>query len=315
MLPTGVAFKSSQTQQSPELKITRERKAATPGETYPDFEFSFQDTWTGLQIVPQQPSQYKQLRVETPTIANCLQQTVATLQAPVKCRTDVQNEQWQPVGMQRSSLSGGSCRKQLREEAIFRRGCRSGMVVNASAGGRPQPPNSPRSIIIPSGNNFAAPGPESGGGADLYLPFLKPAVDQGPDVSTEEQLQILRDRRGLWHEYAACVTSLNRSGYTSATIDESTGMTGVEQNTIVVATQVFNSLKASGLSEEKLRTFETMGGAEVLYETRTLSSLQRLQAAEYMIDQGLDPKFSREVAKAMKEYERRKRDEGRECFT
>ena len=140
-------------------------------------------------------------------------------------------------------------------------------------------------------------------------------MDQGPDVSTEGQLEILRDRRGLWHEYAACVTSLNRSGYTSAAIDESTGMTGVEQNTIVVATQVFNSLQASGLSEDRLRAFETMGGAEVLYETRTLSSLQRLQAAEYMIDQGLDPKFSREVAKAMKEYERRKRDEGRECFT
>ena len=55
----------------------------------------------------------------------------------------------------------------------------------------------------------------------------------------------LRDRRGLWHEYASIIPLLARKGYSPAMIDEATGMTGVEQNMVVVAAQVWSPLTYS----------------------------------------------------------------------
>lgn len=55
----------------------------------------------------------------------------------------------------------------------------------------------------------------------------------------------LRDRRGLWHEYASIIPLLARKGYSPAMIDEATGMTGVEQNMVVVAAQVLSPLTYS----------------------------------------------------------------------
>lgn len=56
------------------------------------------------------------------------------------------------------------------------------------------------------------------------------------------------------------------------------------------------------------------GGAEVLYEIRILSVNRRKDAAEYIAQQGLDSKGAREVARSMKEHERRKREAGQEAF-
>lgn len=133
-------------------------------------------------------------------------------------------------------------------------------------------------------------------------------------MSVEEKLSILSDRRGLWHEYAPVLTSLQRAGFTATVIDDTCGINGVEQNTIVVATQVYKSLQASGLGAVDLSFFDN-GGAEVLYEFRTLSTQQRMNAARYAIDERLDAKGARELTKAMKEHERRKRDEGQASFS
>eukprot|EP00850_Spirogloea_muscicola_P023634 SM000373S13616 [mRNA] locus=s373:38575:42158:- [translate_table: standard] len=132
--------------------------------------------------------------------------------------------------------------------------------------------------------------------------------------SPEEHLEVLRDRRGLWHEYAPLIPALNRAGYTSPAIEEATGLTGVEQNAIVVALQVYNSLKSSGLEPDKLAEFDN-SGAELLYELRVLSAEGRRSAAEYAIEAGLDAKGCREVARCMKDYERRGREEGRSFFS
>ncbi|XP_024402609.1 rubisco accumulation factor 1.1, chloroplastic [Physcomitrium patens] len=155
-----------------------------------------------------------------------------------------------------------------------------------------------------------------GGGRDLYQPFRPPINIETPSGATTvtEQLEILRERRGLWYEYASLIPILVRSGYTPSMIEEETGMTGVEQNIIVVGSQVRNSLKANGFDEEMLRTFD-LGGGELLYELRILSAQQRRTSAEFVIERKMSPKEACELARSVKDFERRKNSEGYKEFT
>lgn len=181
--------------------------------------------------------------------------------------------------------------------------------------------NRPR-LIIPGGGSGGANYSSSGASltsmsSSLYLPFLRPtpeAESENSDLSIDAKLEILRERRGLWHEYASLIPSLNRSGLTSSFISESTGMTGVEQNTVVVAAQVYNTLKEFGVEEHVLGFFD-IGGADVLYELRVLPVDRRKIAAEYVVENALDGKGAKDLARAMKEFERRKREKGREAFS
>lgn len=150
----------------------------------------------------------------------------------------------------------------------------------------------------------------------LYQPFRPPITIQVPEGArtTEDQLEILRERRGLWHEYATLIPILARSGYTPSMIDEETGMTGVEQNIIVVASQVRNSLKASGFDESKLEFFD-LGGGELLYELRILSAAQRKASAEFIMERKMSPKEACELARSVKDFSSRKNMPGFKDFT
>ncbi|MCE3217118.1 hypothetical protein HAX54_010439, partial [Datura stramonium] len=102
-------------------------------------------------------------------------------------------------------------------------------------------------------------------------------------------------------------------GFTPPTLEEITGITGVEQNRLVVAAQVRESLMESSLDPETLSFFDS-GGAELLYEIRLLSSRQRADAATFIVRNGFDAKQAQELARAMKDYPRRRMDYGWDKF-
>lgn len=77
--------------------------------------------------------------------------------------------------------------------------------------------------------------------------------------------------------------------------------------------QVRDSLIQSGTDPEIISAFET-GGAELLYEIRLLSASQRSAAAEYIITNGFDAKRSDELARAMKDFPRRRTEKGWDQF-
>ncbi|KAG0564152.1 hypothetical protein M758_8G083200 [Ceratodon purpureus] len=151
---------------------------------------------------------------------------------------------------------------------------------------------------------------------NLYQPFRPPVSIETPAGATTaaDQLEVLRERRGLWHEYAVLIPILSRTGYTPSMIDEETGMTGVEQNIIVVGSQVRNSLKASGFDEEMLQYFD-LGGGELLYELRILSAMQRKASAEFIIERKMSPKEASELARSVKDFAMRKNSEGFKEFS
>ncbi|KAJ7978196.1 rubisco accumulation factor 1, chloroplastic [Quillaja saponaria] len=151
----------------------------------------------------------------------------------------------------------------------------------------------------------------------LYQPFRPPPSTTVPSeyrsLDTTGRLEILSNRLGLWYEYAPLIPTLIQEGFTPPSIEEATGISGVEQNRLVVAAQVRDSLVKSNTDPEILSAFDT-GGAELLYEIRLLSATQRAASAQYIIKNRLDAKGAQELARAMKDFPRRRGNKGWESF-
>lgn len=118
---------------------------------------------------------------------------------------------------------------------------------------------------------------------------------------------------GLWYEYAPLIPSLIQDGFTPPSIEEATGISGVEQNRLVVAAQVRDSLVQTHADPDFLSSFDT-GGAELLYEIRLLSAIQRAASARFIIDNRFDAKDAQDLARAIKDFPRRRGEKGWESF-
>ncbi|KAF9612135.1 hypothetical protein IFM89_038318 [Coptis chinensis] len=159
--------------------------------------------------------------------------------------------------------------------------------------------------------------PPSSPNQQVYQPFHpppSPLPSQFRSLDTERRLEILTNRLGSWYEYAPLITSLIQQGFSHSSLEEATGISGVEQNRLVVATQVRESLIQSKVEPETLSFFDN-GGAEMLYEIRLLNAVQRAAAARYMVKNNFDARKAQELAKAMKDFPRRRGDAGWESFS
>ncbi|AED93808.1 rubisco accumulation factor-like protein [Arabidopsis thaliana] len=162
------------------------------------------------------------------------------------------------------------------------------------------------SALIPASNRQAPPKQQ------LYQPFRPPPSPIPPkfrSLDTAGKIEVLADRLGLWFEYAPLISSLYTEGFTPPSIEELTGISGVEQNSLIVGAQVRDSLVQSGAKPELIAAFDT-NGAELLYEIRLLNTTQRVAAAEYIVDHGFDTKGAGDLARAIKDFPHRRGDVG-----
>ncbi|XP_058082918.1 rubisco accumulation factor 1.1, chloroplastic-like [Magnolia sinica] len=173
----------------------------------------------------------------------------------------------------------------------------------------------PHTLLKPiSAAQFPTP-PTPSPSDQLYQPFRPPPSPKSPSLTPDTILDILSNRLGLWHQYAPHISTLQRQfAFSPPTIEEVTGISGVEQNRLIVGAQVRDSLISSQLDEETLSFFD-IGGAEILYELRLLSASQRAAAARHVAAHRLDPEATEELARAMKDFPRRRGDPGWECFS
>ncbi|XWS64745.1 hypothetical protein CRYUN_Cryun05aG0029900 [Craigia yunnanensis] len=150
----------------------------------------------------------------------------------------------------------------------------------------------------------------------LYQPFRPPPSPlpaKFRSLDPQARLEVLANRLALWFEYAPLIPSLYQEGFSPPSIEETTGISGVEQNRLIVAAQVRESLIESKTDENVVSLFDT-GGAELLYEIRLLSATQRAEAARYIVENRLDGKGAQDLARAMKDFPRRKTDKGWKSF-
>ncbi len=139
------------------------------------------------------------------------------------------------------------------------------------------------------------------------IPPGSPERQPQPDavtVNVEDLLLMLRRKEGNWVEWGKACQQLQKAGYSSQAIFEATGFEPIQQNQIIVASQVYTTMMNAGVSDAVRSRFERTG-SDSLYELRILTQPERAAAAEFIVARNLDSEGAREVARAVKELSRR----------
>ncbi|MEA5535768.1 RuBisCO accumulation factor 1 [Crocosphaera sp. XPORK-15E] len=130
--------------------------------------------------------------------------------------------------------------------------------------------------------------------------------DTSNQLSEEEANQMLRSllhKEGTWVDWGKTCHQLQQAGYNSQTLFEQTGFQASQQNLIIVAAQVYESLVISEVSEDLLSYYRGPK-SDVLYELRILNQEQRAIVAQLAKDKGLDYLDTKEVAKTFQTFSR-----------
>ncbi|BAW97527.1 hypothetical protein NIES970_24790 [[Synechococcus] sp. NIES-970] len=125
-------------------------------------------------------------------------------------------------------------------------------------------------------------------------------------LSSEETDALFRSllhKEGTWVEWGIGCQRLQQAGHSAQEIFEQTGFQTAQQNMIIVAAQVYQSIEKSGVAPDLL-AYCRGPRSDVLYELRVLSHGQRAIAAQVCQDKGLEFDGAKELAKAMQEFAR-----------
>lgn len=124
-----------------------------------------------------------------------------------------------------------------------------------------------------------------------------------PEDESRALVQQLRQKDGNWVAWGRACQRLQSAGYQPQQIFEETGFEPIHQNQLVVAAQVYETIAAAGMGAAVRSRFED-SGSDILYELRVLPQAQRGAAADLVAAQQLDASETREVARAIQEYDR-----------
>ncbi|MCL1465728.1 RuBisCO accumulation factor 1 [Argonema galeatum] len=125
---------------------------------------------------------------------------------------------------------------------------------------------------------------------------------QPTDVTAEVEdlLRSLRRKEGTWVYWGQACQKLQKAGCNPQKIFQETGFEPVQQNQVIVASQVYTSLVNAVVSDEVLEHFQQTG-SDTLYEFRILTQPQRAAAATFVLEHKLDSLAAKDLAKAIKE--------------
>ncbi|HBC40816.1 MAG TPA: hypothetical protein DCZ88_02640 [Pseudanabaena sp.] len=119
-------------------------------------------------------------------------------------------------------------------------------------------------------------------------------------TDSEGLLRLLRHKEGTWVQWGIACQMLQKMGENSLAIFENTGFEPIQQNQIVVASQVYASLQAGNASDIVLAHFEQKG-SDILYELRVLNQSERVTMATFALEKNLDVLEAKDIVKAIKE--------------
>lgn len=123
------------------------------------------------------------------------------------------------------------------------------------------------------------------------------------DEEANQLISSLHYKQGNWVNWGQACQKLQKAGYNSQVIFEQTGFQAVQQNLVIVASQVYESLVKAGVEEEMLTYFQGPR-SDVLYEFRQLNQEQRADAAWLAWAKKLDVDGAHLVARAVREVAR-----------
>lgn len=132
------------------------------------------------------------------------------------------------------------------------------------------------------------------------------AQDTSSHLSKEAAQELMRSllhKEGTWVDWGRACQQLQKSGYDTQTIFEATGLQTIQQNLVIIAAQVYDSLVKAAVSEDTLAYYQGPK-SDILYELRILTQEQRASAAELAKEKKLEFDATKEVAKAIQEFSR-----------
>ncbi|PZO41837.1 MAG: hypothetical protein DCF21_06525 [Leptolyngbya sp.] len=136
--------------------------------------------------------------------------------------------------------------------------------------------------------------------------MVSPGASSPPDADAVQGIVLkLRRKQGTWVDWAQGCQALQKAGLNPQEIFEETGFEPIQQNQIVVAEQVYQSLINVGVAAATKVHF-TQQGSDSLYELRILSQADRARTADFALQHGLDSAAVRDLVKPIKEYAYRK---------
>ncbi|MFK8184308.1 MAG: RuBisCO accumulation factor 1 [Phormidesmis sp.] len=125
------------------------------------------------------------------------------------------------------------------------------------------------------------------------------------EETTQEAIEALqfqlRRKEGNWVEWGKACHTLQKTGMSPQNIFESTGFEPIQQNQLIVASQVFDSMVSGGVST-KAKNHYTERGSDSLYEFRILPKEHRAAAADFAFDNGLDSEQVKEIVKGLRDF-------------
>ena len=123
------------------------------------------------------------------------------------------------------------------------------------------------------------------------------------DAEIQELVQMLRRKEGTWVQWGQRCQALQQARYSPQHIFEETGFEPIQQNQVIVASQVYAALLSQNTSEA-VRSHFQQRGSDILYEFRILTQAERAAAATLAVNKGIDTDEAHEMAKAIKAYSR-----------
>lgn len=117
-----------------------------------------------------------------------------------------------------------------------------------------------------------------------------------------EVIQTLRRKEGNWVGWGQACQQLQQAGFKPQQIFEETGFEPSQQNQIVVAAQVYQTLVNANAEQVVLDRFDRTG-SDSLYELRVLPEVRRVQVATLAVEMQLDSEAVRQVVKEVREFD------------
>jgi hypothetical protein len=123
------------------------------------------------------------------------------------------------------------------------------------------------------------------------------------DEAAEALILTLRRKQGNWVEWGQACQQLQKAGRNPQDIFEETGFEPIQQNQVIVASQVYEGLRQANADAEVLAHF-TERGSDILYEFRVLTQPERVAAASFAYQHKFDSDEAHEITKALKDFSR-----------
>lgn len=131
----------------------------------------------------------------------------------------------------------------------------------------------------------------------------KPDSIQLSEAEIQAKLRSLLHKEGTWIDWGHTCQELQKAGCHPSDIFEASGFQASQQNIIIVAAQVYDSIVQEQLAPEILNYYKGPK-TDVLYEFRILNQKQRANAAQLAYEKRLDVDGAHEIARIIKDVSR-----------